>query len=441
MRLAAPVKRTKRWCALLSTGMGMVSGCGSPTAASHPEPMATGPQACASCHASHYSDWADSMHAHAADDPMFLAMNARGQRETGGALGDFCVRCHAPLAVARGVTKDGLNLGELSPEVRGITCVVCHTASSVSGASLDLAQDGAMRGPIADPMGTAAHASTYSSLHDRQTLESASLCGACHSVTNSHGLEVERTIDEWRTTSYARPATLRTCGRCHMPETTAAAAQVSGAPMRAVHGHSMPGVDLFAGTAREAKLVQQTLDPAISSRLCVVPGQDGADVSVTVANELVGHSWPSGATHNRRAWLELIAYTGEAVTYSSGVVADDEAVSASASPPLLVLRQQLYDDRGQPALFMWDAQSSQSLLLAPATADTAHATQTVAVRVGGGVDRVTARMHVRAIDHDVADALVATGDLARAAAAALPTWTPHATVLEWTSDRGSACLP
>ena len=32
------------------------------------------------------------MHAYASDDPVFQAMNKRAQRETNGALGDFCVR-------------------------------------------------------------------------------------------------------------------------------------------------------------------------------------------------------------------------------------------------------------------------------------------------------------------------------------------------------------
>ena len=50
------------------------------------------------------------MHAYAAEDPVFLAMNQRLQRETGGALGDFCVRCHAPMAVREGATRDGLDL-------------------------------------------------------------------------------------------------------------------------------------------------------------------------------------------------------------------------------------------------------------------------------------------------------------------------------------------
>ena len=43
------------------------------------------------------------MHAYAAEDPVFLAMNQRGQRETNGELGDFCVQCHAPVAVHVGL--------------------------------------------------------------------------------------------------------------------------------------------------------------------------------------------------------------------------------------------------------------------------------------------------------------------------------------------------
>ena len=73
------------------------------------------------------------MHAYAAEDPVFLAMNARGQRETNGALGDFCVKCHAPLAVELGLTTDGLNLGEIPPHLAGVTCFFCHTVESVEG--------------------------------------------------------------------------------------------------------------------------------------------------------------------------------------------------------------------------------------------------------------------------------------------------------------------
>jgi hypothetical protein len=398
------------------------------------------PLACKGCHSDHYQSWSLSMHAYAADDPIFLAMNARGQRETGGALGNFCVRCHAPLAVARGATTNGLNLGELPAGLRGVTCIVCHTTSSAGGSFLDIADDDIMRGPLADPVASV-HASVYSSWHDRQRLESASLCGACHAVTNGHGLEIERTIDEWRTTSFAQLATLRTCGRCHMPESIGFAANVAGAPLRPVHDHVMPGIDLGAASPAQRKRVQESLDPAISSRLCVVPGPDGVNVSATIENPRVGHAWPSGATHNRRAWLELVAYAGGAIAYASGVVGDDEAVTASASTPLVLLREQLYDDRGNSTLFMWSAQTAQSLLLAPASADPAHATQTATVQIGAPVDRVTARVRVRAIDRDVTDALIASGDLPPAAGSTVATLTVAATVMEWTSDRGAACLP
>ncbi len=381
------------------------------------------------------------MHAYAADDPVFRAMNARGQRETGGALGDFCVRCHAPLAVAHGATTDGRNLADLPAALRGVTCVVCHTAAGAGDASVGVRNEDLMRGPLADPMATPAHRSVYSLAHDRDRPEAATLCGACHALANGHGLEVERTIDEWRTTRYAQPASLRTCGGCHMPETLGLAADVSGAPVRAVHDHGMPGVDLGTASETQRKRVQEFIDPSVSSKLCVVPNASGAQVSVTLRNALVGHAWPSGATNNRRAWVEVVAYAGGAIAYASGVVGADEPVTASPTPPLLLLGEQLFDDRGAPTLFMWNARTARSSLLLPATADPLHAAQTAAVQVATGVDRVTARVQVRAIDHDVADALVASGDLSRVVASQLPTLTVAGTVLEWTADRGAACLP
>ena len=45
------------------------------------------PEACKVCHPGQYAEWSGSMHAYASFDPLFLAMNRRGQRETGGELG------------------------------------------------------------------------------------------------------------------------------------------------------------------------------------------------------------------------------------------------------------------------------------------------------------------------------------------------------------------
>ena len=109
------------------------------------------PQTCQSCHPSHYKEWSGSMHAYAADDPVFLAMNRRGQEETDGELGDFCVQCHAPMALREGATFDGLNLPDVPQSLKGVTCYFCHSVDGVQGTHnnpLTLADDEVLRGAV-----------------------------------------------------------------------------------------------------------------------------------------------------------------------------------------------------------------------------------------------------------------------------------------------------
>src|SRR5262245_37258317 len=91
------------------------------------------PDQCQSCHPAAYQEWAGSMHAYAAEDPVFRAMNQRAQRETDNALGDFCVKCHAPMAVREGLTTNGLNLDDVPKKLKGVTCYFCHAAEKVEG--------------------------------------------------------------------------------------------------------------------------------------------------------------------------------------------------------------------------------------------------------------------------------------------------------------------
>ncbi len=150
------------------------------------------PASCQPCHAEHVKDWSGSMHAYASDDPVFLAMNARGQRETGGALGSFCVNCHAPMALRENATTDGTNLASVPSKLKGVNCYFCHTIDEVTdthNAPMHLTGDVNMRGPISDPFTNTAHPSTHSNLHDRDFLESSNLCGSCHDIVNGHGAE------------------------------------------------------------------------------------------------------------------------------------------------------------------------------------------------------------------------------------------------------------
>jgi len=122
---------------LAGTGLGLAPGCGhANSAASTPEVDAGAllyPENCAACHMDHYNQWRGSMHAYASQDPAFLAMNRRMQRENPG-LGTFCVKCHAPMAVVAGKTTNGLNLSELDARYLGVTCYFCHSIEAVDTA-------------------------------------------------------------------------------------------------------------------------------------------------------------------------------------------------------------------------------------------------------------------------------------------------------------------
>jgi len=421
------------------------------------------PQTCAQCHQEHFKEWSGSMHAYAAEDPVFLAMNARGQRETKGALGDFCVKCHAPMAVLTGATKDGQNLAEVPAKLRGVTCFFCHSVDAVKGTHdnpLTLASDGVMLGGIVDPLATGAHSAAYSPLLDRNKAESASLCGSCHDIVAPLGAHIERTYAEWQGTLYSHAATQLTCSQCHMEGRDGVAAQVPGAPPRRLHGHGFPGVDValsdFPETKEQTAAVQLSLDTTLQAALCV-KGADsaGATIQVVLDNVGAGHLWPSGVAHDRRAWVEVQAYSKGQMIYQSGVVNDGESVTLLADPDLWLMRECLFDQQGKQVSMFWEAASSESSQLPGATTnlttDPAYylthvfrnyprPTSTPAA-LAAPPDRVTMRVRIIPVGLDVLDDLVASGDLAASVKAKMPVFTLSGTVLEWTAAAATIKYP
>src|SRR5262245_36528104 len=97
---------TMRWCIWIAIFPFVGCGGGGGGGPSKTREELVDSRTCMECHEDHYREWSGSMHAYASDDPVFLAMNARGQRETDGELGDFCVQCHAPMALREGATTD-----------------------------------------------------------------------------------------------------------------------------------------------------------------------------------------------------------------------------------------------------------------------------------------------------------------------------------------------
>ena len=409
------------------------------------------PNNCLPCHADQFREWSGSMHAYAGEDPVFLAMNKRMQRETNGQAGTLCVGCHAPVAVRLGKTTDGLNLAELPSSMRGVTCYFCHSTDAVEGTHnnpLHLATDGAMRGGIQAPI-KAPHRATYSALHDRETQASASMCGACHDVVTPAGAHIERTFDEWSSSLYAKPGQLA-CGKCHMEGRDGVAAKVDGAPTRRVHDHSMPAVDIaltpFSETEAQRAGVQKLLDATLLTKLCVKQAPAGVLAEVTLDNAFAGHKFPSGAAQDRRAWLELIAYRGGAQVFATGVVPDKKAVTSIADPNLWLLRDKIFDSANHETHLFWQAARVESELLSAAvTADPKdpaffHSVTRSFTLPMPAPDRVTMRVRMRPMDFELLDDLVATKDLDPAVLDRIPTYDLGGTVREWTSADGFRCI-
>ncbi len=417
--------------------------------------QALDPEQCASCHPDHVRQWSGSMHAFAADDPLFRAMNARGQRETNGELGDFCVQCHAPLALDQGLTTDGMNLADVPKHLRGVTCAYCHLTEAVEGEHnnpLRLSADAVMRGAFEAADG-AAHESAVSPLHDRSNPESSRLCGACHDIVTPKGVHLEQTFAEWKGSLFAHdtPAELQTCGRCHMPGSDGVAADVPGVPLRRITDHKMVGVDVATidWPEKEAQraAIQDMLDPTVYARLCIsrVPG--GTQVDVDLENFAAGHAFPSGATIDRRVWVELRATLGAREIFSVGRIPEGVAVATATTGDIWKIYDVAYDAQDEVAHMFWDVERVEKGLLPVPTAlvptDPEYTDPHVvrSYRFDGVADRIEMNIHIRPVGLDVVDDLVASGDLDPAYRDQVPTFTLGAANVVWTVDDGETCVP
>jgi hypothetical protein len=409
------------------------------------------PQSCEGCHPTEFLDWSGSMHAYSTKDPVFRAMNQRGQRETDGGLGTFCVNCHAPMAVQLGLTTDGLNLDSVPEPAQGVTCFFCHSVSGVTGAHnnpLTLATDQVLRGSFADVYTKGLpHGAGYSSLLDRESADSASMCGACHDIHAPPGGDIERTFVEWQASVFSQVKG-DTCSECHMPQSVdmVPVATVSGAPLRRTHGHGFPGVDValtdFPDKPNQLSMVQSFLHTVLQSAICVEPFGNQSRVTLLLDNVASGHSWPSGAAQDRRAWMEVHAYSGDAGTYSSGVVPVGTAVTSLADPDLWLLRDCMFDAQGDEVQMFWQAASYEgNALPVQVTFDISdpryyQSHKYRAFPVSGASiptpDRITFQAHITPIGLDVLDGLIASGDLDAGFRAVMPTFDVGST-LEWTT--------
>jgi hypothetical protein len=412
------------------------------------------PTNCMDCHPDHYREWSGSMHAYAADDPVFLAMNQRGQEETDGALGDFCVNCHAPMAVRLGLTTDGTNLADVPQYAKGVTCYFCHSVESIGedhNGDLTIASDGVMRGGLVDPPPAPSprHRSVYSELLASNSQESSRMCGACHDVVTPAGVHLEQTFAEWGQTVFASENPLQhlSCGNCHMVPRTGVVAEAEGVdvPLRSdVREHTFASIDvaLTAWPEQEAQLaaIQRDLGPTLLPRICVTPDQGGR-LDYRLDNIGAGHMVPSGVAHDRRMWAEIHVYDAAgAELFATGVVPDGVDPDPLADPDLWEMQEKVFDDAGNPVKYFWEVREvDRTGLLTPAvTTDRNDPRFDHSVTRSWPVStffqqiaRVTAEVHIRPLPFDVLDDLMASGHLTLDLSPQVPTHTIEGSVLEW----------
>ena len=430
--------------------------CGSDPEPSGPKPLSADelldPEACKDCHPTQYKEWAGSMHAYASEDPVFRAMNARAQRETNGEIGDFCVQCHAPMALRTGATKDGLNLDEVPQKLHGVTCVFCHTVKEVKdnhNAPFELSDDGVMLGGLKDPVSNPAHKMGYSALLDSKTPESSKMCGACHDIVSPKGVHLERTFSEWKDSlfSHEKEGQFTSCGGCHMHTTTGLAAVADGVKLRKIHDHRLPGVDIaltpWADREEQRKHVQEDLDVSLVAQLCVeVTESKQPRVEVMLQNVAAGHSFPSGATQDRRVWVELVAEANGQTIHSSGVVTDDEAIADSKDEDLWLIRERMFDEKNKEVHLFWQAALSfGDLLIAPPKGGEGMAAETRQARLyklKEFPDEVRMRVRIRPMGLEILRELVKSGDLDPVHIKAMPTFNLKGTELIWQADAAKA---
>ena len=350
------------------------------------------------------TQWSGSMHAYAADDPVFVAMNKRGQRETNGELGD--VLRAVPRADGGRARHDhrrarGLRSGDaadasaghhllLLPQRRVGSTTITTTASCSRSTRRCAA---ARRTRSTSPRTTA----KYDPLMATPTRTTRTMCGSCHDVVTPRGVapraHVRRVEDDDLRATTIRELLPLTCSSCHMSSSDDVIADKPGldVPVRddGFHEHTVAG-DRSGADAVSRQWTRSGGDrarPQAGDRDVIgrrrsarqrAPGGICVDAAgggqITRPHRLARHS----ATCSRAAPRRTAARGSRSIAYdveqpdrvlSSGVVPDDQDRQARRHDPnspdsgMRTLQGRRQD---AAAHFFWDVAGVEQQLLTAA---------------------------------------------------------------------------
>jgi DNA-binding beta-propeller fold protein YncE len=235
---------------------------------------------CGNCHKPEYEAWQQSVHAHSAEDPLFVYGVGVERDLVGQPFTRLCYGCHDPVST---------RIGDSAP--RQVTCLGCHDVEQAirAGGNGDLVA-------AAYDWNTDHKDRALASLED---LRKPEFCGGCHQqFVPGTGLVTIGTLGEYHSSAYPTADPAIRCVDCHMPKSNGVA------------DHHFPGGNIYLASHYQQDVLvgeqKQNLARAVSLEARRVPG----GVLVTVHNTGVGHSFPTGVTDLREAWVELDAQDG-----------------------------------------------------------------------------------------------------------------------------------
>lgn len=300
---------------------------------------------CGTCHPTQLAQWEQSMHRYGARSPVFDPMTLKAFRDSSGAVGTFCTRCHAPFGDAEGEPGFTTSHERSELSLEGVSCDFCHSATGhtdgiIGNTEIEATPTDVKYGPF-QGSDYGVHSGQYSTF-----TTSPELCGSCHDVFAFPGLRIEEAYSEYAQSPAAKEG-IR-CQDCHMgPEpgvpserSWGPAAVVNGVPTedRALASHRFIGPDYSlldnfpyddAAASAEAvaeykEQVKTLLGNAVKlNQVVAQPSAEGAPPVITLGVKVQsltkGHQVPTGFSSERQLWLEVTVLddTG-AVVFQSG---------------------------------------------------------------------------------------------------------------------------
>ena len=346
LRSSVPLGPVFLLAGVLALGALLVPGAGDALEADFNDPAR-----CAACHAKIFGQWEASVHALAAEDPIFRRFYEMVVEEAGPSAVDFCMKCHSPVGVLRKQVPPATGEKLDAIAVKGVFCDFCHTVTptGIGNAAFDTTFSTVKKGPFDNAVSPAHKTKT------EDTYRQSEFCGMCHSVTHPvSGRPIERTYYEWKESPYntGDPATTTTCQDCHMrqypgnPATGAVEkkdnpgkAAATGPDRPHIWTHSFVGGNaLFPGRPgfeRRRGMVEERLRNAARVEVDVEepPAADGfVAFRVRVFNTGAGHKLPTGLSEVREIWLDVtVTDAAGKVLMRSGAIGEAGGIDPSAA--------------------------------------------------------------------------------------------------------------